>query len=242
MPRLSSSLFVLLLWSAAIAPAAVPAGAAPGPLRSNRPSSAVQGAQPPLAVAPAPLAVRVDPRQALGSPTAALALVEFADYQCPYCRSFHLGTLNKLQAAYIDTGKLRYFYKDFPLPTHRHALGAAIAAYCAGEQGRYWRMQQRLYEEQARLGGALYDELGVELELDRERFHTCRRSAPARQAVSRDLNDGRRLGVRGTPTFALGRIEGDRVVVERIATGAPAFEEFAREIEALARPGPQPLN
>jgi len=222
------TLILLPLWTLA-------ADAPSRPERSSRGSSAVQGAPPPVIVVPERPIVGIDSARTRGSPTAALAIVEFADYQCPYCRSFHVGTLPKLEAAYVKTGKVRYIYKDFPLPNHAQAFGAAVAAYCAGAQGRYWEMQDSLYAEQARLGRALYTELAAALKLNGERFHACLGSDTARRAVTRDLNEGRRLGVRATPTFFLGRIEQDRVVIERSATGAPEFEGFAREIEALAR-------
>lgn len=180
--------------------------------------------------------VRVSADHALGSPTAMIAIVEFGDYQCPYCRAFHTGTFVKLRSAYIDTGKARYFYKDFPLTRiHAHAFSASVAAYCAGAQRRFWQMQDLLYANQARLGDALYAKLARDLKLDGARFDVCSRSPAARAAVYRDFKDGRRLRITGTPTFLLGRVDGDSVIVERIATGTPAFDVFARELDALAR-------
>ena len=78
-------------------------------------------------------AVRVDEMRALGSEAATVAIVEFADYQCSYCRRFHFEMLPRLKRAYIDTGKLRYFYKDLPLRMHAQAFAASVAARCAGE-------------------------------------------------------------------------------------------------------------
>ncbi|HEX7043800.1 MAG TPA: thioredoxin domain-containing protein [Burkholderiales bacterium] len=188
----------------------------------------------PRAVAPlAPPIVAVDPQRALGSADARVAIVEFADYQCPYCRSFHLNALPRLKERYIDTGRVRFYYMDFPLAQHAHALDASIAAHCAGRQSRYWDMQQRLYAEQARLGDALYARLAAELALDAARFAACRSSNEARAAVERDLLEGRRLGVRGTPTFIVGRIVEGGVALERMAFGVPTFETFAEELELL---------
>jgi protein-disulfide isomerase len=177
----------------------------------------------------------VDPARARGSAEAQIAIVEFGDYQCPYCRSFHVGTLPKLERAYVETGKVRYFYLDFPLRTHAHAFGAAVAARCAGAQGRYWEMQDLLYAEQARLGEALYVELADELKLDAAAFRACLRSDAAARAVRRDVAEGFRIGVNATPSFLLGRIEGDRITVQRVASGAPDLDTFAREIDALLR-------
>lgn len=177
----------------------------------------------------------VDPDRALGDPKAKLAIVEFGDYQCPYCRVFHAETFRQLRSAYIDTGKVRYFHKNFPLRMHARAFGASVAAYCAGEQGRFWEMHDLLYAKQAQLGDALYIELIKKLELDATKFHTCQKSRPAQFAVRRDMEEGRIIRISGTPTFVIGHVDGDRVAVERVATGAPAFETFAAELEAMGR-------
>ncbi|MBI3897985.1 MAG: DsbA family protein [Gammaproteobacteria bacterium] len=178
--------------------------------------------------------LNLDGERSLGSPSAKLVLIEFADYQCPYCRRFHVGTLPKLQRAYIDTGVLRYFYKDLPLPMHAQAFPASVAAYCAGVQGQYWPMHEQLYEDQARLGDALFDEIARKLGLDMDRFKACRqKDSEATPVVRRDMREARTMGINATPTFVLARIEAGRVVVKRVSSGSPSFEVFAKEIEAL---------
>jgi protein-disulfide isomerase len=210
---------------------ASPTGVAPDTADDR--SGTNRGAQEPRRVT-APV-LPVNPEHALGSSTAPLAIVEFTDYQCPYCRAFHVGTFAKLRSAYIDTGKVRYYFKDFPLRTHKHAFAASVVAYCAGAQGRFWEMQDLLYANQARLGDELFDVVAGELKLDATQFSTCRRSQAAQAAVRRDVDHGRRIRVTGTPSFVLGRVDGDGVMVERMATGAPTFEVFARELDALSR-------
>lgn len=233
MPRIP---ILLLLVPLSLAASAFAADEIADAARSSRGSSALQGRPPPaVAAPPAQAVVHVDPSRALGRADAPLALVEFADFQCPYCRRFHRTLLPRLRAAFIDTGKVRYFYLDFPLPRHEHALGASLAARCAAAQGRYWAMVDALYAEQARLGHALYTALAGKLGLDRERFGQCLGAEAPERAVRRDLAQARRLGVRATPTFVLGRLDGERVLVERVAAGIPAFEAFAREIDALGR-------
>ncbi|MFL6649145.1 MAG: DsbA family protein [Sulfurifustis sp.] len=235
MPRLIRYLFLLLLLSSAVAVAEDSAPAArPNATRSNRSSSVVQGAAPPaiMRIGAEPF-VRVDPDRARGDSAATVAIVEFADYQCPYCRAFHNATLPKLDAVYIKTGKVRYFYVDFPLSMHAQAFGASVAARCAAAQGQYRTMQDSLYAEQARLGDALYDELARRIGLDVESFRACRRSEATRRLVDRDVSEAHRLGIEATPSFALGRIEGDRVIVKRTAVGTPSFDVFAKEIDAL---------
>lgn len=216
MRRLFISLAIVLL-SACVSPA---------------PKNAAPHDTPPASALPV---VRVDPDHALGSSTASIAIVEFADYQCPYCRGFHAQTFPKLKSAYIDSGKARFFYKDFPLRIHPHAFPASVVAYCAGAQQRYWPMQDLLYDNQERLGEVLYVKLAEELKLDIKQFNACRRSGAAFLAIRRDVADGYRLGINGTPSFILGRIHGDRVIVQRMATGTPSFETFAQELDALNR-------
>ena len=232
MSTLPRPLALLMLWLAVAA--AVAAADGSGEARSNRSSSAVQRSAPPTLPAPeAPTVVRVDPERGLGSPNAPLALVEFADFACPYCRRFHEEMLPRLKAAFIDSGRLRYFYKDFPLAQHAHAFGAAVAARCAALQGRYWDMVDALYAQQARLGRDFYRAAAARLALDAGAFDRCLGARPVQQAVQHDVAEGRRLGVRATPTFVLGRLEGDRVRVERTAAGIPTFETFAEEIDLL---------
>ena len=168
-----------------------------------------------------------------GSRTAPVALVVFADYQCPYCARFHHGMLGELKTKYIDTGTLLYVHKDFPLPTHAQALPAAVVARCAGAQGRYGAMQGRLYEAQTKLGEPLYAELARTIGLDLADFDRCRADASVRRAIGRDVREGKHAGVTGTPTLMLGRIEGNTVVIERVGAGLPSLDTLGQEIERL---------
>lgn len=188
-----------------------------------------------IARTPNPLTIPIGGDPTLGSPDAAIVIVEFSDYQCPYCREFHARVLPRLKEAYIDTGVVRFVFKDLPLAMHPEAFGAAVAAGCAGAQDRYLEMQQRLYAPPARLGRALYAALARELKLDAKRFAACLDDPRQQRAVRFDMRVAEHLGIRGTPSFAVGRVQGDVLRVERIATGAASFEAFAREIEALRK-------
>lgn len=180
-----------------------------------------------------PQTVPIDTSRALGAATARVAIVEFADYRCPSCRRFHVSTLPELQTRYISSGKVRFFYKDFPVVDPTQSVRAAMVAHCAGKQGKYWEMQELLFTEQARVGDELYAELAEELRLDKGGLDTCLRSPAARRRVETDRVDGHKLNIRGTPSFVLGYVEKDRVVVKRRITGAQELEAFVREIEAL---------
>ena len=95
----------------------------------------------------------------LGSADAPVTIIEFTDLQCPYCAAFDKQTFPKLRKAYIDTGKVRYTSRDLPLPMHPHAVPAAVAVRCAGEQDRYWEFRHAVFDAQARLPAQPYEEL-----------------------------------------------------------------------------------
>ena len=172
-----------------------------------------------------------DPR--LGAATAPLGLLEFADYQCPHCQRFHVEVLPALKKTYIDTGLVQYIYKDFPLKTQRMAFSASLAANCAGQQDQYWRMQDELFAHQTRLSLKLFDELAKQLALEPETFSACMRQSDNLQEVYADLQYGLDLGVRSTPSFFLGRIHQNTLIVTGFADGTPSFAELQEEIEAL---------
>ena len=172
----------------------------------------------------------------LGSSQAMIGIVEFSDYQCPYCRGFHDRVFPKLKKEYVDTGIAQFIHKDLPLKSiHPQALPAALAASCAGLQKRFWPMHAALYANNGRLASALYPQLVRELGLDEAKFMACLGDASREQAVMRDVVEARGLGITGTPSFVIGKIQGDVLTVVRVARGAPSFEDFAQEIEKLRK-------
>jgi len=172
----------------------------------------------------------------IGSSQATIGIVEFSDYQCPYCRSFHDRVFPKLKKEYVDTGIAQFIHKDLPLKSiHLQALPAALAASCAGAQQRFWPMHEALYANNGRLAPALYPQLGRELGLDEAKFTACLGDASREQAIMRDVVEARGLGITGTPSFVIGKIQGDVLTVVRLAKGAASFEDFAQEIEKLRK-------
>src|SRR5262249_54440185 len=137
---------------------------------------------------------------------------------------------------YIDTGKLRFFSRDFPLDFHRNARPAALAVRCAGEQGKFWEMRHGVTLNAAALSREVYDTLARELGLDTDRFDACIAGDRYRAEVDRDVSDALAAGVNGTPTFVLGptspgaSVEGQRIV------GALPFPMFDTQIKALLAP------
>ncbi len=189
-------------------------------------------------VAPPPpvaKAVSLDDDPILGDRQAKVGVVEFSDYQCPFCSRFHSQTFPKLKKNYIDTGKVQYVVRDFPLDFHRQAKEAAIAANCAGQQDAYWEMQHALFTNQRRLGPELYVELAKTLNLKVQAFRTCLQEADQEKEVDNDLAYGQSIGVRGTPSFFVGRVQGGQLVKARRITGAQPFPVFAQAIDSLLK-------
>ncbi len=183
-----------------------------------------------LAPTPPPLDLDFGPEEFAvdGDPDAPVVIVEFSDYQCPFCNRFFQETKPQLDEQYIATGKVRFVYKDFPIDSiHAQARDAAQAAECAGAQGAYWAMHDRLFaglQEWENNAAALdvFRGYAAELGLDTEAFNQCLDRQTYADEVQEDVEEGQRAGVSGTPTFF---INGRKLV------GAQPFSAFAQIIE-----------
>lgn len=172
----------------------------------------------------------------LGEKSAKLTLVEFFDYQCPFCARHYARTLPPLVAEYVKTGKLKYVVRDFPLESmHPLAFRAAEAAHCAGEQGKYWEMHQRLMDSQARLEPKNLSLHAQALGLDAQAFGVCLDSGKQAARIRRDIEEGEKVGVEGTPAFLLGFTDssGSRIAVVRKLGGALPYSSFKEAIDGL---------
>lgn len=181
---------------------------------------------------PAVSAIQLGADPVLGDRAAKVAIVEFSDYQCPFCREFQTQTMPGLKAQYIDTGKVQFIYRDFPLNFHPQAESAAVAARCAGEQNAYWQMHDRLFANQKQLGPKLYTELAAQLHLDAKQFDTCLNDAKFKGQFSGEINYGQQIGIDGTPAFFIGRIEGDKLVDFKSIIGAQPADVFTKIIDS----------
>jgi protein-disulfide isomerase len=162
-----------------------------------------------------------------GSDGAKITMVEFTDYQCPFCSRYVNEAFVQLEKEYIDTGKIKYVLRDLPLPFHANARKAAEAARCAGEQNKYWEYHGKLFEAQEiwSEGEALvlFGQYAGELGLDRGQFNSCLDTGKFTQAIDDDLALAQKVGAGGTPTFF---INGKKLV------GAQPYEAFKSLIEA----------
>ena len=172
----------------------------------------------------------------LGRADAPVSIIEFSDLECPYCARFALETFPEIRRRYIDTGKLRYAAKDFPLPFHAHAVTAAVAVRCAGEQGRFWEYRDALFAAQDRLAASPYDSIAARLDLDVPRFTACRGDGQQKSAVRTDVQLAKANGISSTPTFVIGRLVDGEFQGETFS-GAESYAQFSARIDAKLAEG-----
>lgn len=169
-----------------------------------------------------------------GSPDARLALVEFTDYQCPFCGRHAKSVMPQVLKAYVDSGKVRYVIRDYPLPFHKEARNAAYAAHCAGEQGKYWEMHDVLFSNQKALARDKLSEYAGSLELDVAAFNECVDSGRYADKVDDSMKDGARATVQGTPSFVVGMVGDDgKVKGTKIIRGAVGLNVFKPTLDGF---------
>lgn len=176
--------------------------------------------------------VSADDDPFLGPKNAKVTIIEFSDFQCPFCRSFWRSTFDQIKSEYIDSGKsVKFVYRDFPLAQlHPLAQKYAEAAGCAGDQGKFWEMHDKIFGEQEKLGQGTISAYGIgdikrwgsELSLNASEFNQCLDSNKYSAEVGKDYEDGSRAGANGTPTIFING---------RIVVGAQPFENFKAIID-----------
>lgn len=170
--------------------------------------------------------VLADPAATLGEAEAPVTIVEFLDFQCPYCQQAFQETIPQIKSRYIDSGQARLLVHDLPLSGHFNARVAALAARCAGEQDKYFEMHDKLFEAQRDwdLGSPsqMFKTFARSLGLNANQFNSCYDTGKYEQAIEADLNLAARVGASKTPTFFIN---------QTILIGAQEFVEFEKVIE-----------
>jgi protein-disulfide isomerase len=180
--------------------------------------------------------ITVDDALFKGDKNARVTLVEFADYQCPFCARFYRETLPQIEENYIFTGKVKFFFRNFPLErNHPQAFKAAVAANCAGEQGKFWAMHHRLFTHQEELGAKDLLQHAKMLALDSSKFTRCLDSEESAAKVRKELAEGEKAGVKVTPTFLLGLTEPNnpKITIQKTIVGAKPYTDFKEAIDSL---------
>jgi protein-disulfide isomerase len=200
-----------------------------------------EGARAPAAAAAAPAfkeqTVSIGTSPVKGDANAIVTLIEYSDYQCPFCARNYREVLPLLEKEYIETGKLKFVMRENPIPNlHRDAMGASQAALCAGDQGKYWEMHNLLFDNSKQLGVDNLKAFAGTIGLDTATFNECLDSKKHEKTVQADLASGAKLGVRGTPGFVLGLTDPkdpDKVNLKLFIKGAQGIDQFRASINDL---------
>jgi protein-disulfide isomerase len=171
-----------------------------------------------------------------GNASAKVMLLELSDYQCPFCGRHFRETMPQIEKAYIETGKIRYAFKDFPIESlHRQAVKAHEAANCAADQDKYWQMHNRLFMNPNPLGPEELKGHAAAVGVNLGTFQQCVDSGKHVQTVQQSINDAVSFGVNGTPAFFVGVVtdDGKALKASRFISGAHPFARFKQEIDAL---------
>lgn len=197
---------------------------------ANQPAASAQGAQQATVLGASDQETLVKGATfTKGSPKAPVTIVEFSDYQCPYCARYATTTLKQILEKYGD--KVYYVWRDYPLGFHPKAIPSALTARCAGEQGKYWEMHDKLFVNQggwseSEAAQEMFGQYAQELSLDVLQFNQCLEQETGKDQIEADLKLGRNLGIRATPTFF---INGQKL------EGAQPFEQFQVVIDQALR-------
>ena len=177
--------------------------------------------------------VSLDGAALRGSRQAPLAVVVFSDFQCPFCKHFADTAFRELDSDYIADGKVLFAFRHLPLSHHTHALAAASAASCAGRQGKFWEMHDRLFANPKRLETEPWRTYAADLDLNRAEFDSCLDNEGS-ETVRTDLALAEALEITGTPSFLFGKVGRDgRVRVSSRLAGALPIGSFKRIIDPL---------
>ncbi len=193
--------------------------------------------QPPQELQEVTVSIDDDPSK--GKTDAPVTIIEFSDYQCPFCSRFVKNTFPDIAKKYIDGDKVKYVFRDFPLEFHKQAPKASEAANCAGDKGKYWEMHDKLFDNQSALTVDKLKQYAADIGLDTESFNACIDSGKHADEINKDLEDGKKATVNGTPTFFIGKTQsGKKEIIGKRLVGARPFSSFEQVIEQLlAEPG-----
>lgn len=196
---------------------------------ARKPVPAARRPEPPVPVEP----VSLEGAAIRGNRIAKVAVIEHSDFQCPYCGRFAREILPELEKGYVATGKVLLAFRQFPLTIHAFAEKAAEAAECAGRQGRFWEMHDRLFVNQQQLDAASLQAHAKALQLGPKVFEACL-AGEAADKVKQDTETGKALLVTGTPTFFIGTIQPDgRVKVVQRVSGALPLAQFEAALDRV---------
>jgi len=181
---------------------------------------------------PTTATVAIANKPVMGSESAPVTVVEFTDYQCPYCLRFTKTTFPSLKRDYIDTGKVRWVALNLPLPFHKDARKAAQSAHCAGEQGKFWEMREELFKNPKTIGEEHLPEHAASVGVDVEAFQACMASDRHLADIDQDARDAGAVRLTGTPSFIIGKTASDKITGD-VVVGAQPLNVFNAAIRKV---------
>jgi protein-disulfide isomerase len=167
----------------------------------------------------------------LGTDSATIEIVEYSDFECPYCAQFAAVQMPTIKEQLVETGRVRWRYRDFPLPSHPYSRLASHAAHCAAEQNRFWEMHDQLFfnhswAQRGRDPSKLFREFAGRIALDLNAYDECMASGRHAGRIEASRIEGDRLGVSGTPTFFING---------RLYQGSRSSDGFKAAVDSLSR-------
>ena len=176
-----------------------------------------------------------------GDKNAKVTVVEFSEYQCPFCGRHVRDTYPQLDKDYVQTGKVKYVFRDLPLESiHKNAFKAAEAAHCAGEQKKFWEMHDRLFANQKELEATHLTAHATALGLDAKKFQGCLDGGKYAAEIRKDMAEANKYGITGTPTTVIGLTQPNdsKIKVLRVIRGAQNVTQFREALDTLLNEKP----
>ena len=174
------------------------------------------------------------PASVKGDPGARVAIIEFSDFECPFCGQHARDTYPRLMDEYVDTRKVQYVFRHYPLSIHPRAFRAAEAVECAGREGVYWEMHDLVFGADGALAEDDLLRYATILDLDSAAFAGCLKNGVAAERVTEDRQHGEALGVTATPTFFFARVDGDgRLSLAAKVSGLRSYSTFQSVLDEL---------
>jgi protein-disulfide isomerase len=168
-----------------------------------------------------------------GEPSARVVMIEYSDFECPFCAQFARAIAPQIDRDYVITGKIQYVFRDLPLLMHPRAQAAAEAAGCARLQGKFWPMYEQLFSNPRRLEASNLTAYAEVAGVDLPKFQQCLAEHQPSDAIEKDKADAARIAITGTPSFAIGILQpdGSTIKISKIVRGAFPFEIYRKAIE-----------
>jgi protein-disulfide isomerase len=202
-------------------------------LQSGARAAPTAPVQPPFE----PKDVNIAGASMLGDASAKVTLIEYSDYQCPFCARHSRQTMPEIIKNYVNDGKVKFIMREFPIPAlHPRASAASEAALCARDQDKYWEMHDILFNNQRKMSDEDLNGYASEIGLDTAAFGACMEQKKYAEQVEKDIAEGKLMGVSGTPSFVLGLTDSedpDKVRVTKFVRGARGYPTFSQLIDEL---------